>query len=159
MTYFTPTPVVADALRIANLQTGAGNRQAAALTLYRHGLTWADLLSYQQARYPMQHPQAKRLLPPVLRGFGDALPVPAQSPAVASPADPTIEQQVAAIHIDWSTGNLWVGPNKYSLLTTLLGGLVIKGMLFGGSKIAALGKHLVGGKQVPNSVQAPSATA
>lgn len=67
--------------------------------------------------------------------------------ASAMPDDnATIQDQLASIRMDWATGNLWVGNNKYSLVTTLIGGLVIKGMLFGGSKIAAFGKKAVGVK-------------
>ncbi len=86
-----------------------------------------------------QSPPIMRVPKGVMAGLADA------TLSAAMPDDnATIQDQLASIRMDWATGNLWVGNNKYSLVTTLIGGLVIKGMLFGGNKIAALGKKVVG---------------
>jgi hypothetical protein len=64
----------------------------------------------------------------------------------ASPADPSIQTQLSQISVDWPSGTLHIGPNKYSILTTLIGGLIVKGLMWGlskgggalaGSKVAA----------------------
>jgi hypothetical protein len=66
---------------------------------------------------------------PVVAGFG-AIPVAPAAPA----AQPDIAAQLNAISFDWPSGTLYVGTNKYSILTTLIGGLVVKSIMWGLSK-------------------------
>lgn len=90
-------------------------------------------------RFKHYAPQGTRQLRhnPVVAGFagvglGRFGAIPA-APAAPAPL-PDIATQLNQISFDWPSGTLYVGTNKYSILTTLLGGLVVKTIMWGLSK-------------------------
>jgi len=73
---------------------------------------------------------------PVVAGLGAAYQGAQGAPAasIAPAADPSIAMQLNQISVDWPSGTLHIGTNKYSILTTLIGGLIVKGIMWGLSK-------------------------
>jgi hypothetical protein len=72
---------------------------------------------------------------PIIAGLGanyQAIPAAPGTTAAAPPPD--IAAQLNQISFDWPSGTLYVGTNKYSILTTLIGGLVVKSIMWGLSK-------------------------
>lgn len=133
MAYIVNDPVTVKLLQRAAQAAYQGNNALALRLLTSNGLTYDDLRSYLVAKGGMSP----------LNGLGASVPTPVPAPApAAAPADTSslpIDQQLNAVSIDWSSGTLWVGTNHYSLLTTLLGAVVVKGIMWGGSKVA---KHV-----------------
>lgn len=127
MAYVVTNPTTVQVLERAAQATYQGHSAIAIHLLTANGLSFDDLRSYLIAKGGM----------PSLQGLGVAAPAPvpvAATTPVDTSAEP-IDQQLSQIRMDWSSGTLYVGSNHYSLLTTLLGGLVIKGIMWGGSKV------------------------
>lgn len=161
MPYLAPKPVVANVLATAAQWAGSGQTREAMRLLNRSGLSVADMRSYLISKRGLlnglgqpaylgtpahkkkpagKKPLQKHLLvrsrnnmpPPHFAGLGAAAPAPV-APAPL-PTDPDIETQLSQIRFDWPSGTLYVGANKYSILTTLIGGLVVKAVMWGLSK-------------------------
>lgn len=134
MAYIVTSQVTLQILKRAAQAAYQGQNSIALQLLTSNGLSYDDLRSYLLAQGRSS-----------LTGLGDTV-APVAAPALVPSPAPTatvmpdtsaepIAQQLNQISMDWSSGTLYVGSNKYSLLTTLLGGLVIKGIMWGGGKV------------------------
>lgn len=125
MAYVVTSPVTVQKLQRAAALAYQGQNAQALQFLHRNALSYDDLRSYLVAT----------------NGLGSIPATPVQAPAPAAAAVPVdtstepIANQLSQISVDWTTGTLYVGTNHYSLLTTFLGGLVIKGLFWGTGKI------------------------
>ncbi len=126
MAYVVTNPVSVQILERAAQATYQGHSSIAIQLLTANGLSFDDLRSYLIAKGGM----------PSLQGLGLATPaVPATATTPVDTSTEPVAQQLSQIRMDWPSGTLYVGSNKYSLLTTLIGGLVIKGIMWGGGKM------------------------
>jgi hypothetical protein len=87
------------------------------------GLGYNFTQELQQAQSAMSSP-----------GANQPASAPATAASSAPAAQPDISTQLNQISFDWPSGTLYVGTNKYSILTTLIGGLVVKTIMWGLSK-------------------------
>ncbi len=156
MAYKQPYPVAMALMRIADMQLAAGNKVAAAQTLYGNGYTWADLTAWQVANNHIQKAPPEMSLPPELRGMGILglrhMPVRRSPPMLAkvarlaglggaSLAPPDATFITPDLAIDWRDGNIYYQAMKLSIISSLLTALVVKGIMFGGSKVGAAFKR------------------
>ena len=120
MAYVVTSPVTVKLLQRAAALAYQGQNATALHLLNQNGLSYDDLRSYLISKH----------------GLGDVPASPVK--AVAAPVDTStlpIANQLSQVSVDWTTGTLLVGTNRYSLLTTFLGGMVIKGLFWGTGKI------------------------
>lgn len=120
MAYVVTSPVTVKLLQRAAALAYQGQNALALRLLMNNGLTYDDLRSYLVAQ----------------NGLGTIPATPVQAPAApVNTSTLPIADQLSQIRVDWSTGTLYVGTNSYSLLTTFLGGMVIKGIFWGTGKL------------------------
>ena len=133
MAYVVTSPFTLQILKRAAQAAYQGQNSIALQLLTSNGLSYDDLRSYQiaQGRSTLGYMGTPATTPSLIPS-----PTPSPTGVVDTSAEP-IAQQLSQVRMDWPSGTLYVGSNHYSILTTLIGGLVIKGIMWGGGKLAS----------------------